>query len=158
MRDVGTHPLLSFAMNFLVCYIKYFIQCSLRSVQFSHSVMSDSLRPHRLQYARLLCPSPIPRACSNSCPLSQWCHPTISSSVVPFSSCLNPSQHQSLFQWVSSSHEVANYTNLKYLQCIIKVENFWEKKVLYYWIELSHFLQLYININCISSKGFKIYI
>ena len=50
--------------------------------------MSDSLRPHRLQHARLPCPSPTPRACSNSCPLSRWCHPTISSSVVPFSSCL----------------------------------------------------------------------
>ena len=46
-----------------------------------------SLPPHGLQHARLPCPSPPPRACSNSCPLSQWCHPTISSSVVPFSSC-----------------------------------------------------------------------
>ena len=56
--------------------------------QFSHSVVSDSLWPHGLQHGRLPCPSPIPRAYSNSCPLSQWCHPTISSSVVPFSSCL----------------------------------------------------------------------
>ena len=55
---------------------------------FSRSVMSDSSRPHELQHARPLCPSPTPRACSNSCPWSQWCHPTISSSVVPFSSCL----------------------------------------------------------------------
>ena len=53
--------------------------------------MSDSLLPHWLQYARLPCPSPTLRAYSNSCPSSQWCHPTISSSVVPFSSC-----HQSL--------------------------------------------------------------
>ena len=53
------------------------------------------------------CPSPSPRACSNSWPLSQWCHPTISSSVVPFFSCLNLSQHQGLFQWVSFLHEVA---------------------------------------------------
>ena len=58
------------------------------SVLFSHSVMSDSLRPHGLKHARLPCPSPTPGACSNSCPSSQWCHPTISSSVVPFSSCL----------------------------------------------------------------------
>ena len=58
------------------------------SVQLSHSVMFDSLRSHGLQYASLPCPSPIPKACSNSCPLSQWCHPTILSSVVPFSSCL----------------------------------------------------------------------
>ena len=56
--------------------------------QFSHSVMSDSLWPHGLQQARLPCPSPIPGVCSNSCPLSLWCHPTISSSVIPFSSYL----------------------------------------------------------------------
>ena len=55
---------------------------------FSHSVMSYSLQPPGLQHARLPCPSPSPEACSNSCPLSQRCHPTISSSVVPFSSCL----------------------------------------------------------------------
>ena len=53
---------------------------------FSHSVMSDSLRPHRLQHTRLSCPSPSPGACSNLCPLSQWSHPTISSSIIPFSS------------------------------------------------------------------------
>ena len=50
--------------------------------------MSDSLRPHGLQHTRLPCPSPTPGACSNSCPSSQWCHPTISSSVIPFSACL----------------------------------------------------------------------
>ena len=55
-------------------------------VQFSCSVMSDSLRPHGLLHARLACPSPTPRACSNPCPSSQWCHSTISPSVVPFSS------------------------------------------------------------------------
>ena len=55
------------------------------SVQFSPSVVFDSLRPHGLQHARLPCPSPTPRIYSNSCPLSQWCHPTISSSIVPFS-------------------------------------------------------------------------
>ena len=55
------------------------------SVQFSSSVMSDSLRPHGLQYARPPYPSPTPGVYSNSCPLSLWCHPTISSSVVPFS-------------------------------------------------------------------------
>ena len=57
------------------------------SVQFSCSVMSDSLWPHELQHARPPCPSPTPGVYSNSCPLSQWCHPTISSSVIPFSSC-----------------------------------------------------------------------
>ena len=50
--------------------------------------MSDSLRPHGLHHTRLLCPSPTPGVCSNSCPSSQWCHPTVSSSVIPFSSCL----------------------------------------------------------------------
>ena len=55
------------------------------SVQFSHSVVSDSLRLHGLQHARPPCPSPTPRVHSNSCPSSQWCHPTISSSVIPFS-------------------------------------------------------------------------
>ena len=49
---------------------------------------SDSLQPHGLQYTRLTCPSPMPRAYSDSCPLSRWCHPTISSCVLPFSSCL----------------------------------------------------------------------
>ena len=58
------------------------------SVQFSFSVMSESWQPHGLEHARLPCPSPTPRADSNSCPPSQWCHPTTSSSVVPFSSCL----------------------------------------------------------------------
>ena len=62
--------------------------CVSFSVQFSHSVVSSSLPPHGLQHARLPCPSPTPGVYSNSFPLSQWCHPTISSSVVPFSSCL----------------------------------------------------------------------
>ena len=57
-------------------------------VQFSCSVMFDSLHPHGLQHAKLPCPSPSPRACSNSCPLSWWYHPIIPSSVIPFSSCL----------------------------------------------------------------------
>ena len=56
-------------------------------VQLSHSVMSNSLWPRELQHAGPTCPSPTPRVHSNSCPLSQWCHPAISSSVVPFSSC-----------------------------------------------------------------------
>ena len=60
---------------------------SFSSVKFSCSVMSDSLRPHGLQHDRLPCPSPTSGAYSNSCPLSQWCHPDISSSVIPFSSC-----------------------------------------------------------------------
>ena len=68
-----------------------FSECDLgstSSVQFSRSVVSDSLRPHGLQHARPPCPSSTPRACWNSYPSSQWCHPTISSSVIPFSFCL----------------------------------------------------------------------
>ena len=60
--------------------------------------MSDSLRPHGLQHARPPCPSPTPGVYSNSCPLNQWCHPTISSSVVPFSSCLQPFPASRSFQ------------------------------------------------------------
>ena len=79
--------------------------------QFSQSVESDSLQPHGLQHARPPYPSPTPGACSNSCLSSWWCHPTISSSVVPFSSCLQSfpasgSSPSSAFG-VSSSHQVA---------------------------------------------------
>ena len=68
--------------------------------------MSDSLQPHGLQHIRLPCPSPAPRACSNSCPSSQWCHPTVSSSVLPFFSSLQSFPASGSFQWVSSSHQV----------------------------------------------------
>ena len=71
---------------------------SVSSVQFSHSVVSDSLRSHGLQHTRLPCPSPTPGAHSNSCPLSQCCHPTISSSVIPFSSCLQSFPASGSFQ------------------------------------------------------------
>ena len=77
------------------------------SVQFSCSVVSSSLQPHESQHARPPCPSPTPGVYSNSCPSSWWCHPAISSSVVPFFSCPQSLQHQSLFQWVNSSREVA---------------------------------------------------
>ena len=70
--------------------------CTFSSVQFSRSVMSDSLQPHELQHARPPCPSPSPGVHSNSHPSSQWCHPAISSSVAPFSSC-----PQSLPAWES---------------------------------------------------------
>ena len=63
------------------------IYSSHSSVQFSRSVMSYSLQPHEPQHTRPPCPSPTPQVYPNSCPLCQWCHPTISSSVVPFSSC-----------------------------------------------------------------------
>ena len=75
----------------------YWFIPKVKSVQFSHSVMSNSLQPHGLQHARLPCPSLSPRVCSNSRPLSWWCHPTTSSSVVPFSAFSQSSQHQGLF-------------------------------------------------------------
>ena len=71
---------------------------NVQSVQFSHSVESDSLQPHRLQDTRLSCPSPTPRASLNSCPSSCWC-------FVPCRPLLL--QHQGLFKWVSYSHQVA---------------------------------------------------
>ena len=85
------------------CWI--FMYLSYSSVQFSCSVVSNSLWPHGLQHARLPCPSPTPRACSNSCPSGQWCHPTISSSVVPFPSCLQSSSASGSFpmNWLFTS-------------------------------------------------------
>ena len=88
------------------CYLGSPIQLHL--VLFSHSGLSDSLWCHRLQHTRLLCPALSPGTCSNSCPLNQWCHPTISSSVAPAPPALNLSKHQGLFQGVAS-HQVAKY-------------------------------------------------
>ena len=76
------------------------------SVQFSRSVMSDTLWPHESQHARPPCPSPTPGVHSDSRPSSPWCHPAISSLVIP-SPAPNLSQHQSLFQWVNSLHQVS---------------------------------------------------
>ena len=67
--------------------------------------------PHGLQHTRIPCPSPSPRVCSNSCPLCWWCHPTVSSSVYPFSSCPQSSRHQGLFHWVYSSHHLPRADN-----------------------------------------------
>ena len=79
--------LLSPSLLYLKCLP---LRCSsvVSSLLFSRSIMSSSLGPHGLQHARLPCSSPTPGACSNSCPLSRWCHPTILFPVVPFSSCL----------------------------------------------------------------------
>ena len=71
----------------LFATVKNGLHINLDSVQFSRSVVSDSLRPHELQHARPHCPSPTPWVHPNPCPSSRWCHPTSSSSVVPFSSC-----------------------------------------------------------------------
>ena len=81
IHDVGEGP------GATLWVLRHFLSLisSFCSVQFSHSVVSDVLQPHGLQQARLPCPSPTPGACSDSCPSSWWCHPTISSSVIPFS-------------------------------------------------------------------------
>ena len=85
----------------------------LSSVQFSHSVLSDSLRSHESQHARPPCPSPIPGVYSNSCPLNRWCHPATSSSVGPFSSCpqslpaSGPFLMSQLFAWGGQSIAVS---------------------------------------------------
>ena len=78
--------------------LKWFAIPFSSSVQFSHWVMSDSLQPHGLQHTRPPCPSPIPGIYSNSCPSSQWCRPTISSFLVPFSSCPKPFPSSGSFQ------------------------------------------------------------
>ena len=93
-------------------------ECSLHhylSVQFTCSVVSSSLRSHGLHHTRLPCPSPTPVACSNSCPSSRWCHPTISSSVVPFASCL-----QSIYN--SSKLEAMQMTFSSKMEKYIAVE------------------------------------
>ena len=89
------HPGLFFNLFIFDWKIIAFQYC----VQFSSvAQLCPTLWPHELQYARLPCPSPTPRVYSNSCPLSQWCHPTISSSVVPFSSCLQSFPASGSFQ------------------------------------------------------------
>ena len=95
----GTDQMLSVDGYYLNKYIKQMIG----SVQFSCSVMLDYLQPHRRQDTRTPCPSATPAVYSSSYPSSRWCHPIISFSVIPFSSCFSVSQHQGLFQWVSSS-------------------------------------------------------
>ena len=75
-----------FWMDFAAQSTRWHISFSLQVLLFTHSVISDSLWPHGLQHTRLSCPSLSPGVCSNSCPLSRWCHPTVSFSVITFSS------------------------------------------------------------------------
>ena len=104
---------------------------------FSRSVVSDSLRPHKLQHARLSCPSLSPGVCSNSCPLNCWCHPIISSSVAPFSSALDLYQPIMVFsQGGGSSHEAAKVLELQLhyhsFQWIFRID------FLYNWLVWSY--------------------
>ena len=99
MKQNGIKEIKLFA--WIICWTQYRKETQSPisfSVHFSHSVVSNSFQPHGLQHARLPYPSPTPRAYPNSCPLSWWCHPTISSSVVPFSSHLQPFPTSEAFQ------------------------------------------------------------
>ena len=120
--SVGQKACLGFSVR---CYRKIWMNFLnnpiFSSAQFSHSVVSDSLRPHEPQHARPPCPSPIPGVHPNQRPSSQWCHPTISSSVIPFSSCPQSFPASGLFQMsqlftsggqsigVSASTEASNF-------------------------------------------------
>ena len=106
---------------------------SFQSVQFSCSVIFDSLQPHGLQHTRPPCPSRAPGACSNSCPLSRWCHQPSHPLSSPPLPAFNLSQHQGLFQWVSSSHQVAKVLEFQLqhqsFQLILRVSEKWVKSL-----------------------------
>ena len=110
----------------------------LSSVQFSHSVVSDSLQPYESQHARPPCPSPTPGVHSDSRPSSQWCHPAIYPLSSPSPLAPNPSQHQSLFQWVNSSHEVAKVLEFQLLASVPpKKSQGWSPSEWTGWISLQ---------------------
>ena len=120
--DIGTiHSLFRFYKLHVCFFVRLFLcvynskqinTCICCSVVQSLSCVRLFVQPHGLQHARLPCPSPSPRACSNSYPLSRWCHPTISSSY-PLLLSSNFSQHQGLFQGVSSSHQADKLLELQ---------------------------------------------
>ena len=100
-RSVPKFMSIESAMPFnclILCRPLLLLPSTLSQHQFSCSVTSDSLRPHEQQHTRPPCPSPTPGVYPNSCPLSRWCHPTISSSVIPFSSCLQSFPASGSFQ------------------------------------------------------------
>ena len=104
--------------NFFIIPKPYFLSLAgmhytFSSVQFSRSVVSNYLWSHELQHTKPPCPSPSPGVHPNSCPSSWWWHPAISYSVSPSPPAPNPSQHQSLFQWVSSSHVMAKVLEIQ---------------------------------------------
>ena len=103
---------------------------SFSSVQFSHSVLSDSLRPHELQHTRPSCPSATPRVHSNSRPSSPWCHPAISCSVVPFSSCPQSLPASESFPMSQLLHEVAKVLEFQH--------HSFQRTISFYSIHCSH--------------------
>ena len=114
---------------------------------FGYQVVSDSLRPHGLQHARLLCPSLSPGVCPDSGPLSHWCYLTISSSAAPSPFAFNLSQHQGLFQWVGSSHQKA-YIGIN---CIGGISN----EVFHTWISdiKNSYITATLFVSCVFSKS-----
>ena len=108
----------------LPCSLSYLWTFSV--AQFSRSVMSNSFRPHGLQHARLPCPSLSPGVCSNSCPLNQWCHPTASSSVTPFSSCPQSFPASGSFPmsrlFASSSQSIRASLQHQFFQWIFRID------------------------------------
>ena len=109
----------------------YHISCGVFIALFSHWIVSDSLRSHGLQHAKLPCPSLSPRVCSNSHPLSWWCNLTIASSATPFSFCLQSFPASGSFQWVSSLHLVA-----KVLEFQLQHQSFqWIFRVDFLWLD-----------------------
>ena len=107
------------------------------SVQFSRSVVCDTLRPHGPQHTSLPSPTPTLGVYSNSCPLSWWCHRIISSCAVPFSSLLKSFQHQDLFKWVSSLHQVAKILEFQLqhqsFQWMFRTDFLWDGQVGSLW-------------------------
>ena len=135
------------------------------SVQLSHSVMSDSLRPHGLQHTRPPCSSTAPGVCSNSCPLSQWCHLTISFSIIPFSSCLQSFLAPGSFpmsqffssggQWnfsfgINPSNEYSGLISFR-TDCLISVDIF--QKSCPSWKTSKSCTMLYIHVS--HSRSFS---
>ena len=131
VAELGMTEWLSLSMDtvkFYICtytymYIYVPICMNKVSVQFSLSVVSDSLWPHGLQHAKPPCPSPTPGVYSNSCPSSQWCHPTISSSIIPFSSHLQSFPASGSFQmsqlFTSGGQSIGVSTSTSVIYCYI---------------------------------------
>ena len=128
-------------------------------LSFSHQIVSDSLRPHGLQHTRLPCPSPAPRVCSNSCPLSWWCHPTILTSVAPFSSCPRSLPASRSFQmsqfFISSGQSIGTSPSVlpMHIQGWFAL---WLTGLIYYWFTVISIYVLFLHIlnkgyvNCIA--------
>ena len=118
--------------------MKLYFNTSKYSVQFSRSVVSDSLRPHKSQHTRPPCPSPTPGVHSDSHPSSQWCHPAISSSVIPFSSCPQPLPASEsfpmsqLFAWGGQSTGVSTLASV-----LLKKSQGWSPSEWTGWISLQ---------------------